>query len=203
MLRTILLLMIGLCLTVLGCGHQALQRAPSSRGALLAGEKTQEEVTDALRSVVKNRIEYTTEHRDEFKNEVLDTRVGGERYYYRTYDEYPDGAWGFVVDVTKTSSPLATYEATVTYRKIGYETVLYKSKRRARRDKDFIRDEGVQRDHYVLTGGLWSLKGSTFEVSVSSVYEADRWVRRRDIKRMEEEKPELFLDKIGNLFRPF
>ena len=68
-------------------------------------------------------------------------------------------------------------------------------------DNDFIRDEGVQKEMYEFDGAKWELKSSIFEVRKTSVYDKDRWMASRGrIRRVEEEQPELFVDKLRNLF---
>jgi fibronectin type 3 domain-containing protein len=69
------------------------------------------------------------------------------------------------------------------------------------KDNDFMRDEGIQNEKYEFDGAKWELKSSIFEVRKTSVYSEDRWlVTRGRIRRVEEEKPELFVDKVRNLF---
>jgi len=62
----------------------------------------------------------------------------------------------------------------------------------------------VQNEIYEFDGARWELKSSIFEVRKTSVYSEDRWrASRGRIRRVEEEKPELFVDKVRSLFGLF
>jgi hypothetical protein len=99
----------------------------------------------------------------------------------------------------ETFSP--SFKGEAKYRKIRYQTRYTTSKGRAGKDTDFIRDQGMQTEVYEFDGEKWDLKRSIFEVRHTSVYGEDRWrATRGRIRRVEGEEPELFVDKVRNLF---
>ena len=126
---------------------------------------------------------------------------GDATYYYKYYDEFPEGTDNVNITVIPTGEFSPMYRAEVKYRKLRYRTRYTKSESRAAADTDFIRDEGFQNEVYEFKGGTWQLKSSIFEVTKTSIYGKDRWrTSQGRITRAEEQEPELFVDKLRTLF---
>jgi hypothetical protein len=184
-----------------GCSSAQKARIPSNPDPIVKGEVTEEKAALALERKLTKHITYLEENKDVFKNQVVSLPDEDIKYYYKFYEEFPEGTEDLSIKVT----PLGTYghshRGEAKYRKIRYQTRYTKSASRAANDDDFIRDEGVQKEIYEFDGAKWELKSSIFEVRTTSVYSSDRWrATRGRIRRVEEDKPELFVDKVRTLF---
>jgi len=194
-------LLVGL---LASCSSAQTRRIPGNPDPLIKGEVTEEKARRALEMKLAKQIEFLEQNSERFKDEVVSLPSGDAKYHFKYYDEFPEGPAGVDISIIPLETFSPSYKADVKYRKIRYQTRYTKSASRAAEDSDFIRDEGVQNEIYEFDGARWELKSSIFEVRQTSVYSEDRWrASRGRIRRTEEEKPELFVDKVRNLFGLF
>ncbi len=196
-----IVLSLGIFLLLSSCSSTDRIRSPKNPDPVLKGEVTQQQAQLALEEKLKREREYLQQNANHFKGQVVSVPINGNTYYYKYYDEFPEDIDQDRIVVTPTGSLTPVYTADVKYRKVRYQTRYSKSQGKAVGDEDFIRDEGTQENSYVFEGNTWLLRSSIFEVSKTSVYKQDEWVVSQGrIKRMEEEKPEYFVDKLRTLF---
>lgn len=189
---------------VAGCSSAAKPRIPSNPDPLIKGEPTEEKVRRALEMKLAKQIEFLEQNKDKYKTRVVSLPAGDIKYHYKYYDEFPEGLESSDIEITPLETFSPSFKGEVKYRKIRYQTRYTKSQARASDDNDFIRDEGVQREVHEFNGVRWELKSSVFEVRKTSVYGEDRWrATRGRLRRVEEEAPELFVDKVRTLFGLF
>ena len=193
----LMVLLIGL---LAGCSSADL-RIPKHPDPIIKGEVTKEKAERALRMKLTKQMEFHQENAERYKKQAVKLPSGQESYYYKYYDEFPEGPQNISINVVATNEFSPMYTADVKYRKLRYQTRYTKSEGRAEADTDFIRDQGIQNERYEFDGAIWQLKSSIFEVTKTSVYNKDRWTTSQDrVRRLEEEKPELFVDKARSLF---
>ncbi len=193
-----LILLAAMCL---GCSSVEARRMPKNPDPTIKGEVNKEKAARALEMKLTKHIQYLEQNAERFKKEVVSLPSGDSRYYYKYYDEFPEKAEGVDIKITSLETFSPSYKGEAKYRKVRYQTRYTKSQSRASTDEDFIRDEGMQNEIYEFDGAKWDLKSSIFEVRQTSIYSEDRWrATRGRITRTEEEKPELFVDKVRNLF---
>jgi hypothetical protein len=186
---------------LIGCSSANTPRVPPEPDALVKGNLTEDNVRQALQAKLAKQIKYLEENRDRFKKEVVEIPSSSTTYYFKYYDVFPEGPDKVDVTVTPGEPFSAPYTANAEYRKVRYQTRYTKSEGRASSDTDFIRDEGIQKDVYDFNSGAWQLRSSVFEVTKTSIYRNERWTPTLGrIKRVEEEKPEYFIDKVRSLF---
>ena len=184
-----------------GCSSTQKPRGPANPDPLIKGVVTEEKAQMALEMKLVRQFEYLEENKERFKGRVVIVPGDDVKYHYKYYDEFPEGPEGLDIEIKPLETFSPSYEGKVEYRKIRYQTRYTNSRARASKDNDFIRDEGVQREEHEFDRGKWRLKSSVFEVRSTSVYGEDRWrATRGRIRRVEEEEPELFVDKVRNLF---
>ena len=184
-----------------GCSSTQKPRVPGNPNPLVKGIVTEEKAQLALEMKLTRQFQYLEENKERFKGRVVSVPGDDVNYHYKYYDEFPEGPEGLDIEVNALETFSPSYEGEVEYRKIRYQTRYTNSSSRASKDNDFIRDEGVQRETHEFDRGKWRLKSSIFEVRNTSVYGEDRWrATRGRIRRVEEEEPELFVDKVRNLF---
>ncbi len=194
-------LLVGL---LASCSSAQTRRIPGNPDPLIKGEVTEEKVQRALEMKLAKQIEFLEQNSERFKKQVVSLPSGDAKYHFKHYDEFPEGPAGVDIAIVPLETFSPSHKADVKYRKIRYQTRYTKSASRAAEDSDFIRDEGVQNEIYEFDGAKWELKSSIFEVRKTSVYSEDRWQASRGrIRRVEEEEPELFVDKVRNLFGLF
>jgi len=194
-------LLVGL---LASCSSAQTRRIPGNPDPLIKGEVTEEKAQRALEMKLAKQIRFLEQNSERFKDPVVSLPSGDAKYHFKCYDEFPEGSAGVDITIVPLETFSPSYKADVKYRKIRYQTRYTKSASRAAEDSDFIRDEGVQNEIYEFDGAKWELKSSIFEVRKTSVYSEDRWQASRGrIRRVEEEKPELFVDKVRNLFGLF
>ncbi len=192
------ILMLGL---LIGCSSANTPRVPPESDALIKDNLTEDNVKQALRMKLAKRIKYLEENHDRFKKQVVEVPSSAATYYFKYYDEFPEGPDKVDVTVTRGEPFSAPYTADAKYRKVRYQTRYTKSAGKASSDTDFIRDEGIQKDVYDFNSGAWQLRSSIFEVTKTSIYKNEQWTPTLGrIKRVEEEKPEYFIDKVRSLF---
>ena len=197
-------LTVVLIVLVAGCSSVQMSRLPDNPDPLLEGEATKESVGDALEMKVAKQMRYLEQNKEKFKKQVVSLPSGNTRYHFKYYDEFPEGPERVDITIAPLEKISPLYRGEVKYRKIRYQTRLATSSGKAVADDDFIRDEGVQKEIYEFDGSVWRLKSSIFEVRKTSVYSEDKWrAARGRIRRVEEEEPELFVDKIRNVFGLF
>jgi hypothetical protein len=196
--RSLILLILGL---LTGCASVDT-RTPKNPDPIIKGEVTMEKAERALQMKLTKYMSFHEQNIEQYKKEVVKLTSGGDTsYYYKYYDEFPEGPENANISVTETDEFSPMFRAEVRYRKIRYQTRYTKSESKAKKDTDFIRDHGTQNEEYEFDGEVWRLKSSIFEVTRTSVYDRDRWNATQDrIRRVEEEKPELFVDKVRSLF---
>jgi hypothetical protein len=104
--------------------------------------------------------------------------------------------------INETESTVKPYEATVTVRKARFTTKYHTSRSACARDKEFIRDIGMQTDAYVYENGKWTLMHSLFEVEKTSVLRGDAWtdVTGKADRTVEDERESVF-GRVGAFFR--
>jgi outer membrane murein-binding lipoprotein Lpp len=187
-----------------GCSSTPKKRIPDGLDPVLEGEATKQDAAQALKTKLQNQIEHLENNKDKFKDQVVSLPSGEIKYYYRYYDEFPRGVEAEDIKVKALDTIAPVFKADVRYRKVRYQTRYATSSRRAARDDDFIRDEGVQKEVYDFDGVVWRLKSSIFEVRKTSVYGQNKWVATQDrITRIEEVEPEYFIDKLRTGFGLF
>ena len=190
-------LLIGL---VAGCSSADL-RIPKNPDPIIKGEVTKEKAERALRMKLTKQMEFLQANAETYKKQVVKLPSGQESYYYKYYEEYPEDPGDVSINVVATDEFSPMYKADVKYHKLRYQTRYTKSEGKAEKDNDFIRDQGIQNEQYEFDGEIWQLKSSIFEVTKTSIYNEDRWTTTQDrVRRLEEEKPELFVDKVQSLF---
>jgi hypothetical protein len=193
------ILLIGALLA--GCSSAQKSRAPSNPDPLIKGEVTEEKARRALEMKLTRQMEYLEQNKQNFKSRVVSLPAEEVKYHYKYYDEFPEGPEGLDIDIESLETFSPSFKGEAKYRKIRYQTRYTTSKGRAAKDTDFIRDEGMQTEVYEFDGEKWAVKRSIFEVRNTSVYGEDRWrATRGRIRRVEGDEPELFVDKIRNLF---
>ena len=193
--------MILLVAVLAGCSSPQKARFPDNPDPIIEGDLTEEKVERALKMKLAKQREFQKENQENYKEQVVQLPAGDKTYYYKYYDEFPEdtNAMSVTIIPTETYSPL--YRAEVKYRKVRYQTRYTKSRGRAAKDEDFVRDQGIQKETYEFGDNLWQLRQSVFEVTKTSVYKENRWTASQGrLRRIEEEKPELFVDKVRTLF---
>lgn len=186
---------------LVGCSSAQKARIPNNPNPIIKGEVTEEKATRALEMKLTKQIQYLEKNKEKFKNQIVSLPDDDIKYYYKYYEEFPEGMEDLNIEVTPLEIYAHSHKGEAKYRKIRYQTRYTKSESRAANDKDFIRDEGMQKEIYEFDGTNWELKSSIFEVRNTSVYSSDRWrATRGRIRRVEEDKPELFVDKVRTLF---
>ena len=186
---------------LVGCSSAQKARVPSNPNPIIKGEVTEEKAERALEMKLTRQIQYLEENKERFKNQIVSLPDDEIKYYYKYYEEFPEGTEDLNIEITPLETYGNSHKGEAKYRKIRYQTRYTKSESRAANDKAFIRDEGVQKEIYEFDGTKWELKSSIFEVRNTSVYSSDRWrATRGRIRRVEEDKPELFVDKVRTLF---
>jgi hypothetical protein len=193
-----IILLLGL---IVGCSSTEVRRLPSNPDPLIRGEMTEDKARRALEMKLTKQMKFLEENGERFKKQVVALPSGDIKYHYKYYDEFPGGPENLSVTITPLEALPLPYKGEVKYRKVRYQTRYTTSQRKAVNDNDFIRDEGVQKETHEFDGTKWELKSSIFEVRKTSVYDKDRWTASRGrIRRIEDEQPELFVDKLQNLF---
>ncbi len=194
-------LLAGLVALSSACSSASRFRIPKNPDPIIKGETTQEKAERALQMKLSKQITFLEGNKEQYKKQVVKIPSGQESFYCKYYDEFPEGSENVRIMVASTEQFSPLYTAQVKYRKVHYQTRYTKSASRAADDTDFIRDEGIQNDEYEFDGAIWHLTSSIFEVTRTSVYRKDRWTTTQDrVKRLEEEEPELFVDKVRTLF---
>lgn len=190
-----------LVVSLAGCSSAQKRRVPNNPDPVIKGEASEEKTRRALEMKLTKQIQFLEQNKDKFKKQVVSAPSGYIEYHYKYYDEFPEGPENLDIKITPLDTFIPSYEAEAKYRKVRFQTRFTKSRKRAAKDEDFIRDEGVQKEIYEFDGAKWLLKSSIFEVRKTSIYDEDKWrATRGRIRRVEEDKPELFVDKLGNLF---
>ena len=193
-----ILLLLGL---FMGCSSLSTSRVPGNPDPLIKGELTEDKAIRALQMKLAKQMEFHQENAERYRKEVVEIPSGNTIYYYKYYDEFPEGPEGANISISPTEELASSYRGEAKYRKVRYQTRYTRSRGKAAEDDDFIRDEGIQNDTFEFDGEKWQLKDSIFEVIKTSIYREDQWtVSRGRLRRMEEEKPELFVDKVRTLF---
>ena len=183
------------------CSSTDRFRTPKNPDPVIQGEVTEEKARKALHMKVARKMEFLQENSDRFKDQVVAIPMNATTYYFKYYDEFPEGFEGISVTASPTGTFAPSYTAEAKFRKVRYQTRYSKSKRKAAADDDYVRDEGVQKNAYNFDGNTWRLRNSIFEVTKTSVFREDQWVATHGrIRRVEEEKPEYFVDKLQTLF---
>jgi len=183
-----------------GCATADRVRIPKNPDPVIQGKVTEEKAQKALSMKIGREIAFLQENAEQYKEQALKVTINGKTYYYKFYDEFPEGPEKVEVTVEKTGTFSPSYTAEAKYRKVRYQTKYLKSRSKASSDTDFIRDEGIQQNTYDFDGKVWRLRSSIFEITKSSLYREDQWIASQRIKRIEEEKPEYFIDKLRTLF---
>jgi hypothetical protein len=184
-----------------GCSSASRHRIPGNPDPLIKGELTEDKAIRALQMKLEKQMVFLQENAEKYKKEVVEIPSGDSTYHYKYYDEFPEGPEKIKISIVPTDKFSPTYKAEAKYRKVRYQTRYTRSSGKAAADDDFIRDEGIQEDTFEFDGEKWRLKNSIFEVFKTSVYRKDQWmVSRGRLRRVEEEKPELFVDKVRTLF---
>jgi hypothetical protein len=192
------ILLLGL---FIGCSSTNKPRVPDAPDPVIEGNLTEDKAKEALEMKLAKQIKFLEENRERFKGQVVEVPSGDTTYYFKYYDDFPEDSDKVNVIVTAGESVSSPYLADAKYRKVRYQTRYTKSRGKASSDNDFIRDEGVQKDVYEFNGRAWQLRSSVFEVTKTSIYKNDQWmVLPGRLKRVEEEKPEYFIDKLRSLF---
>jgi len=186
---------------LIGCSSAAKPRIPTNPDPLIKGEVNEDKAVRALQMKLAKQIEYVQENSEQYRKEVVAIPAREATYYYKYYDEFPEDPSEISISISPTETYSTPYTAEAKYRKVRYQTRYSKSEGKASNDDDFIRDEGVQKDTFEFDGEKWRLKGSVFEVLKTSVYREDEWrASRGHLRRVEEDEPELFVDKVRTLF---
>ncbi len=184
-----------------GCSSAHKARIPNNPDPIIRGEATEEKARRALEMKLVKQMNFLEENSEKFRNEVLGAPMGKDTYYYKYYEEFPEDPADISITISSSDTLANPYEAEVKYRTVRYQTRYTKSKGRAASDNDFIRDEGIRKEKFEFDGETWRLRSSVFEVMKTSVYRDDQWTATRGrIRRVEEEKPEYFVDKVRTLF---
>jgi hypothetical protein len=194
-----MILLLGL---TIGCSSANKSRISENPDPVIKGELTENSARDALETKVTNQMSFLEQNKESFRKQVVSAPSSDVAYYYKYYDEFPEGTKSADISILPGETVISPpYAATVKYRKVRSQTRYTKSEAKAESDNDFIRDEGIENDDYEFIDGKWRLKSAIFEVTKSSVYRNDRWTAAQGrIKRTEEEKPEYFVDKLRTLF---
>ena len=179
-------------------------RVPANPDPIIRGEVSREHVELALKMKLERQLAFREQNKEEFKKQMVVMPSGDVKYHYKYYEEFPDGPEKVDLTVTPTEKLTPPFEGEARYRKVLFQTRYSQSKSTAAKDNDFIRDEGIQTDAYEFDGKKWRLKSSVFEVRKTSVYDEKGWrATQGRLRRVEEEEPELFIDKAKNLFGIF
>lgn len=186
---------------LIGCSSTRRARFLDIPSPPIEGEVTEEKIEKTLRAKLSEERELTEKGREKHKEQVVSIPSGQATYYYKYYDEFPEDLDDVTISVSPTDTFSPSYRAEAKFRKVRFQTRYSKSKSKASRDENFIRDEGIQKNVYLFNGTSWKLSNSLFEVTKTSIYDEDGWKASQGrIRRVEEEEPELFVDKLGNLF---
>lgn len=186
---------------LIGCSSAEKARVPANPDPIITGEVTDQQLRRSLEEKIARQMEFLEQNKEDYKNEVVTAPSGNNKYYYKYYDEFPEGPDNTTIAITKTDTFSPSHRAEVKYRKVRYQTRYSRSSGKVKGDDDFIRDEGIQREVYEFDGQTWRLRSSMFEVTKTSVFRDDQWrASQGRINRVEEEKPEYFVDKVRTLF---
>lgn len=196
--KSLVVLILG---AFIGCSSANKARIVDIPSPPIGGEITEEKVENALRAKLSNERELIEKEREKHKKQVVSIPSGSTAYFYKYYDEFPEDVHSVSISISPTETFSPSYRAEAKFRKIRFQTRYSKSGSKASRDDNFIRDEGIQKNTYLFNGSTWKLSNSIFEVTKTSIYEENGWTASQGrIRRVEEEEPELFIDKLGNLF---
>jgi hypothetical protein len=185
---------------VMSCASTDL-RIPKNPDPIIKGDITQEKAEIALRMKLRKQMDFLEANKEQYRKQIVKIPSGQESYYYKYYDEFPGDREDVIITIVPTGEFSPMYRADVKYHKVRYQTRYTKSDSGAKADNDFIRDQGMQNEQYEFDREVWQLKNSTFEVTKTSVYDNNKWTAsQKRIRRVEDDKPELFVDKVRTLF---
>jgi len=185
----------------IGCSSANKARIVDIPSPPIEGEITKEKVENTLRAKLLYERELIEKERERHKKQIVSIPSGSATYLYKYYDEFPEDVDNVSISINPTETFSPSYRAEAKFRKIRFQTRYSKSRSKASRDNNFIRDEGIQKNTYLFNGSTWQLSSSIFEVTKTSIYDENGWTASQGrIRRVEEEEPELFVDKLGNLF---
>lgn len=133
---------------------------------------TEAEYRSRLETLVRRSVAQTESETAERQQKLLYKRP----YYYRQYEEYPNGADGMEVAFRETQSKTAPYVADVKLEKVRFGTRLHRRKEEAQSDTNFLRDTGEEIQTYEFRNGRWNRVGSIFLADQSEELVNGEWV---------------------------
>jgi len=122
-------------------------------------------------------------------------------YYFSFTEYFPDGPGQFRADVRRLAATRSQFEATVTVACHRYITRYHRSRNAAARDKELIREEGVMRSTYTLSGTEWVQKYSYFEPAAVKLFDGNEWKEVPFVAdRFVEDNPSFWGRLFGRIF---
>ena len=122
-------------------------------------------------------------------------------YFFSVREHFPDGPGQFRVTVRRVAGNRSQFEGSATVPSHRYITRYHLSRTAAARDEQFIREEGIMRYSFALSGTQWVQKYSYFEPAAVKVLEGNEWTEVPFVAdRFVEDKPSFWGRWLGFIF---
>jgi hypothetical protein len=173
----VMVLMASSCATVATVGGWFHGHKPEPAVAAAAPDtapvqKTAKDHEDDLRALVVAEIEAAGKTADADRSQVAKRAP----YYYRHYEVYPEGSIGLKIAMQERETRSIPYMADVTVAKQIYATRMYRKRKEAEKDANFLRDTGAETATYELRNSKWTRVGSMFVANKSEENVNGEWV---------------------------
>jgi len=136
------------------------------------GVQSTEQYEARLRNLLDRAIKETEQQADADRTKVIFRRP----YYFKEYDEFPQGAAQADIKFRKTESRTAPLVADVKLEKIRYATRMHRRRDAAEQDNNFLRDTGTETITYELRTGRWVRVGSLYVAEKTEEKVNGEWV---------------------------
>ena len=173
-MRLIQCLSVGFILMA-GTSCSLLRGGPPSHTAAASDTVAQSGVQDKeakLRALVREHIQKAAQSEEAGKALLIDKKP----YFFKEYENFPDGAEAFKVLLQKTETRSKQYVAEVRLNKIRYATRLHRNKKDAQHDNSFLRSTGVETMTYEFRNGHWVRIGTLFIASKGEENINGEWI---------------------------
>jgi hypothetical protein len=164
-----------LVLLGVSCALWRSDKAPATpehdAAAAAPGTYTEGERESALRNMINARIEMAGRHAEERRSRVITRKP----YFFKEYEEYPEGPNAFELVQHETELRTAPIVANVRIPKIRYAIRFHRDRDAAKADENFLRDTGEETITYEFRYGKWAKAGSLFVVEKTEEYVGGQW----------------------------
>jgi hypothetical protein len=108
---------------LVGCSSAQKARIPNNPNPIIKGEVTEEKAARALEMKLTKQIQYLEENKEKFKNQIVSLPDDDIKYYYKYYEEFPEGTEDLNIEVTPLEIYAHSHKGEAKYRKIRYQRV--------------------------------------------------------------------------------